>query len=199
MKKVKISGVYKITNPEGKVYVGSSKDIELRISKGYKNKHGNKRKRHIDISINYFGFENHIFETIEACEQSVLSERERHWQEELNCLYPNGLNRNLVKTSTKKQQHCEDTIRVISEKKMGTPAWNRGIPTSESTKKTIKDRYSPLQRSVCRLIMDTRTGVFYYCAREAAEAINMHVNSLRGNLKAPNKDYRTNKTHLIYV
>lgn len=191
-------GIYKITNPTGLIYIGASKNIEKRIAKGYKNKVGGKT-RLIDASMLVYGYENHIFETVELCNVDQLNNRERHYQELFNCLHPNGLNKNLVACDGKKQTPCSDTVELIRQSKVGLEPWNKGLPTWESTKKTIRERYTPLSRSASKIILDTRNGVFYYCLREASETYGIPKQTLKMNLSAPNKENRKNKTHLIYV
>jgi len=54
-------GIYKITNPDNKVYVGQSKNIHSRF-KDYKKVNYNQRK--VYESILKYGIENHKFEII---------------------------------------------------------------------------------------------------------------------------------------
>lgn len=194
----KICGVYKITNPIGQIYIGSSKDIHSRINKAYKC-NITKRVRLINKSISMYGFENHKIDIVEICNPNILFERERFWQEELNSLYPNGLNRNLVSCPGKKQVASTTTRNLISYNKKGCKAWNKGIPTSESTKLTISNKYTPLQRKSSKLILDIFTGVYFYSLREASEAYSIPKSTLKSNLTAPNRDARHNKTTLIFV
>lgn len=80
-------GIYKITNPEGKIYIGLSKNIEKRW-KQYKNKVGDSNKK-LQESLKYLEYNNHIFEIIELIDydnlltekqnSKILRERERHW------------------------------------------------------------------------------------------------------------------------
>ena len=195
----KIIGVYKITNPEGKIYIGSSVDVKKRIRNEYESKSPKQKVRCVNESIAKYGYENHIVEIIETCSKEDLKQRERFWQEANDCLYPNGLNKNLVKCKGKKQVCSEHTNQLISSSKIGTPAWNKGVPTSDSTKNTIKERYSPLHRKSSKIILDTSTGVFYYCLREASLAFSIPKQTLRANLSAPNKDCIKNKTSLVYT
>lgn len=189
-------GIYKITNPLGQVYVGASKNIYKRIKSGYKNKVG-KRKRFIHLSLDKYGIDNHKFEIIEECELSILNIRERFWQEKLNSLHPNGLNRNLVACLGKRQISCKETINIIRNKKIGSVAWNKGIPTSESTKETINRVYSALKRDWTTILMDYTTGVFYYGYRDAAKALGKPVMTVKNNITAPNKNNKINKTNII--
>lgn len=87
-------GIYKITSPNGKVYIGQSRDLkkrELQYSK-YLKRHCRQLK--LVNSINKYGWELHIFEIIEYCDFDLLNIRERYWQEfydsiekGLNCIY----------------------------------------------------------------------------------------------------------------
>lgn len=71
-------GIYKITNPEGEVYIGQSKCIERRYWSYYYNRV--KGQIYIEESLNKFGFSNHTFEIIEECEIKDLHKRENYWQ-----------------------------------------------------------------------------------------------------------------------
>jgi hypothetical protein len=80
-------GIYKITNPEGKIYIGLSKNIEKRW-KQYKNRVGDSNKK-LQESLKNLGYNNHLFEIIELIEYNILldekqnskilRERERYW------------------------------------------------------------------------------------------------------------------------
>lgn len=83
-------GIYKITSPSGKVYIGQSRNIRKRFSV-YKRKKCENQIR-IYNSIMKYGWDNHIFEVIEECEIELLNERERYWQDFYNVIGKNGLN-----------------------------------------------------------------------------------------------------------
>jgi len=86
-------GIYKITNPEGKIYIGQSKDIEKRWKQYYCISNRSQRKLY-DSFITY-GVKNHNFEVIEECIQKDLNQREIWWQNELSCFDADkGLNLN---------------------------------------------------------------------------------------------------------
>tara|TARA_R110000782_G_C14687173_1_gene400719 strand:+ start:125 stop:799 length:675 start_codon:yes stop_codon:yes gene_type:complete len=82
-------GVYKITNPKGKTYIGQSTDIEARIYKGHKYNSGSGKK--LKNSFSKYGFENHKIEILEECSIDDLTERETYWIEYYNS-YKEGLN-----------------------------------------------------------------------------------------------------------
>lgn len=62
-------GIYKITSPSNKVYIGQSRNISKRKS-SYK-KNPNKSQRYIYSSLCKYGFENHKFEVIHELPNDV--------------------------------------------------------------------------------------------------------------------------------
>jgi group I intron endonuclease len=82
-------GIYKITNPKGKIYIGQSTNIEERWEKGHKYSSGCGQK--LKNSFKKYGWENHKKEIIEECSVEELSNRETHWIEYYNS-YKKGLN-----------------------------------------------------------------------------------------------------------
>ena len=83
-------GIYKITNPKGKIYIGQSTNIEERKRK-YKYLNSNSIGTHLLNSLKKYGYENHIFEIIELCDVSSLYLKEKYWIEHYNCI-DEGLN-----------------------------------------------------------------------------------------------------------
>jgi group I intron endonuclease len=75
-----IIGIYKITNPSGKVYIGQSINIEDRWKKYQKYPESIKNQTKLYNSIIKHGYKNHIFEIIEECEEFKLLERETYWK-----------------------------------------------------------------------------------------------------------------------
>ena len=67
-------GIYKITSPKGKIYIGQSVNIELRLKK-YKNS-GAIQQPKLNHSFNKYGFSSHVVEIIEICRESDLNDRE---------------------------------------------------------------------------------------------------------------------------
>lgn len=91
--KIRVCGIYKFTNPIGQVYIGKSVNIYSRLASHKTTKACTK----LGYSIRVYGFENHKFEIVEECEESVLFERERFWQDHFEVVNPRkGLNGNLV-------------------------------------------------------------------------------------------------------
>jgi group I intron endonuclease len=79
--------IYKITSPSGKFYVGQTNDLRKRI-----NAHRNSMKRkwtHVILinSFKKYGFDEHLFEILEECDDRDLDEKEKFWIKELKSFY----------------------------------------------------------------------------------------------------------------
>lgn len=109
---MKISGIYKITSPSGKIYIGQSKNIENRLKK-YKSIGVNKQPK-IERSIKKYGWDNHTFEIIEECILENLNNRERYWQDFYNVLGENGLNCVLTRSDEKRFEMSDETRKKIA-------------------------------------------------------------------------------------
>lgn len=72
-------GIYKITSPNEKVYIGQSINIEKRF-KEHKNSI-NKKQTKLYKSFQKYGFINHKFDIIENCLIEQLNEREFYWKQ----------------------------------------------------------------------------------------------------------------------
>lgn len=94
-------GIYKITNPNNRVYIGQSKVIEKRLY-CYSNVKNCKNQIRLYRSLVKYGWKNHKFDVIEECLIEQLNERERYWQDYYDVLGEKGMNLILTKTDTKK-------------------------------------------------------------------------------------------------
>ena len=112
-------GIYKITNPEGKIYVGYSKNIEKRFIQ-HKNLQfkGNNKLRE---SLIQYGGDSHSFEIIEEINISdldyrdsnaIIRKRERYWINNFQS-FKNGLNEN--KGGSGCATHTKEAKRLIGE------------------------------------------------------------------------------------
>lgn len=93
-------GIYKITNPEGKSYIGLSREIEVRW-KSYKNMQFQSNNL-LKESFKKYGYDNHNFEILEEIQliadtygknTAILRKQERYWIDKLDTFH-NGLNQN---------------------------------------------------------------------------------------------------------
>ena len=108
-----MQGIYQITNPNGKTYIGLSKDIKNRW-KSYRHYTGIAKNSSIKFSLKEHGFDNHKFEVLEEVEGDgkKLRERERYWIEKTNSL-TKGLNDNRGGCGT--INHTAESKRLIGE------------------------------------------------------------------------------------
>ena len=102
----KLIGIYKITSPSERVYIGQSIDIHKRWKTYTKLYKSNQGQILLNNSFQKYGVENHIFEIIEECKEKDLNCRERFWQDEFNVLQ-GGLNCIL--------QECGEKLRILSK------------------------------------------------------------------------------------
>lgn len=105
-------GIYKITNPNNKVYIGQSVDITTRWNTHRRSIYNKKKTRLINSFLKY-GVNNHIFEIVEVCDVLKLNERERHYQDYYNVI-EFGLNSKLTQTNDKSGSLSEETKQKIS-------------------------------------------------------------------------------------
>lgn len=111
-----MSGIYKITNPKGKVYIGQSVNVDNR-KKYYKSLRC-KNQTKIYNSLKKYGFENHIFEIVCYCDISELNELERYYQEIYNVI-DSGLNCKLTNTNDSSGVLSEETKNKIRNVNLG--------------------------------------------------------------------------------
>lgn len=110
-------GIYKITSPNGRIYIGQSTDIEYRFSI-YKRLKCRQQSRLYNSFVKH-GVNNHVFDVIEECSVDLLNERERHWQDFYNVLGKAGLNCVLVSTSSLQKVVSDETKAKISNSVTG--------------------------------------------------------------------------------
>jgi len=134
-----MTGIYKITSPSNRVYVGQSVSISRRWNDYKKSLKGNQIKLY--NSIKKYGYDNHVFEIIELCNEDSLNCRERFWQEKLDCV-ENGLNCKYVKTKDKYGRLSKSTIQKMKDADKSYMIGNNyrlGILHTDETKKRISN------------------------------------------------------------
>lgn len=196
-------GIYKITSPSNRIYIGQSINIDRRFSQYRRLDNSVRTSPKLFRSLKKYGYEKHIFEVIETCDVDVINERERYWQEFYDANSPNNLNCLLTSTLEKKQTG----LKLSEDHKKQISKVHKGKVYSEETRQKIrlarakqvitqehKDKIS-LNSGSARLVLNTSNGIYYRSAKEAAESINMKSNSLVCRLIGKIK----NNTNLVYV
>lgn len=106
-------GIYKITSPSGKVYIGQSTNIEKRWK--YYLSLNCKNQIKLFNSLKKYGPGNHKFEIIEECSENVLEEREIYWGHICNTLN-DGLN---LRLGNKRGKWSKETLIKMSKSQSG--------------------------------------------------------------------------------
>lgn len=109
-------GIYKITSPFGKIYIGQSTNIIKR--KTYYKHSLCKNQTKLYYSIKKYGIDKHIFEIIEECNIKELNNKERFWQDFYNCV-KKGLNCRLTESDDKSGNISEETKNKIGKANTG--------------------------------------------------------------------------------
>ena len=92
-------GIYKVTSPSGRVYIGQSVDVKHRFYE-YSLISNCQSQIKLFNSLKKYGVNGHKFEVLEECGVGNLNERERYYQDYYNVL-DGGLNCKLTTTSDK--------------------------------------------------------------------------------------------------
>lgn len=172
-------GIYKITSPTNKVYIGQSVDIEKRFLK-YNNLDC-KGQTKLYSSLNKHKPENHIFEIIEECEVEILTDREGYWQDFYEVTTKKGLNCRRVTTSDKSGYDSEETKQRRSLTMKGKPRPELigkllGFKHSEQAKQNMSDGHadvSGVNNPKAKAVENKITGAVYGTITEASEKENI--------------------------
>jgi group I intron endonuclease len=182
-------GIYKITNPKGKVYIGKSINVEKRLEY-YKYISPRKSQHKLNNSIAKYGFQNHTLEIIEQCEESKLNEREIYWIEYynsvksgLNLMYGGEGGRQSQEVKNKKsismtgKKHSLSTREKMSKSKKGHSMYN------DEWRKSISEANKGGTSSKPVLQYDKRGNFIkeWSSKVEAAKALNMNNVSISNN------------------
>lgn len=162
---MKICGIYKITSPNNRIYIGQSNDIRRRILTYFEPKGGSSQVR-LKASFKKYGIDLHSFIILEDCEESLLNEKERYWQEHYDVLSKSGLNCKMTTTLDKSGRLSDETKKLIGDKTKGT------TKTCQSTMKKVY-QYS-------------KDGAFlqeYVSLREAERQTGIHSSSITHSIK----------------
>ena len=206
-----IIGIYKITNPKNKSYIGQSINIKRRFREYEMLKCTQQPK--IYNSLNKYGVCNHIFEILEICSLGELNEKEKYWKiyynavcDGLNCeLYDNGVG-----------PRGEQVKAKISKSKKGTKGWPKGKSKSEECKVLMskiaktqdwrkdvgkKQKGKPKhtiehRENLKKPIKDLNTNKIYNSCTEAALDLNISLTLISNSL---NKLYKRSKWNFIYA
>lgn len=111
-KKINMIGIYKITSPSNRIYIGQSINIPVRF-KYYKSLQCKKQPKLYRSFIKY-GVENHKFEVVEICISENLNDKERYYQEFFNVINT-GLNCSLVNSKNRAGEMSLNSKKLMSK------------------------------------------------------------------------------------
>jgi group I intron endonuclease len=204
-----IIGIYKITNPKGKIYIGQSIDIERRF-KEYKTLQC-KNQPKIYNSLYKYTPENHMFEIIEECIFEQLNNRELYWKlyynsinEGLNCeLYDNGIGPRSEETKLKISSSQKGNKYNLGKKRTKeTKQLQSDIAKSQIWRKNVgikqkgKNKHSNQHiKQMCKKIIDNNTGIIYNSCTEASLSLGISMSLISNSL---NKIYKKSKWNFNY-
>jgi len=125
------SGIYKLTSPSGKIYIGQSINVQKRLRGYYHNFKFLQEQRRLYNSFMKYGVEAHNFEIVELCTPLQLDEKELEWGLKLKVLGENGL---VCRLGHANGKMSEESKKLISKALMG----------KKQSKETIEKRRAKL-------------------------------------------------------
>lgn len=202
-------GIYKITNPSNKIYIGQSTNIKERFRKY--SKLSNKRQIKLYNSFQKYGIDNHQFEIIEECSEDMLDEREIYWGNHYDVLGDNGLNlrlgngrgscseetKNKISNSLKGYRRSKEHCLHLSIAKTGIPSKRKGKPDPKQ-KGQPKPGAGPKKGSKLigagpktgNSIINTVTGDVYDSIKKCMDQEKISKRRMFLLLKNPNSNYK---------
>ena len=199
-----MTGIYSITSPNGKVYIGQSINIEKRF-KSYQRLEC-KLQTKIYNSLIKYGFDSHKFDVIVSGDfnQDLLNELEIHYIRLYNT-YSNGLNLTSGGLGSRGRAATDSMKKKISNANKGKVSPNKGKSPSEETRKklaekrklyvTSEETKKKLSLAGGRKVIDTSTGIIYRSAKEGADFLNVNHNTFLCWMTGK----RTNKSTFRYL
>lgn len=201
-------GIYKITSPSGKVYIGQSVNIEKRF-KQYQFLYKIKNQTKLYNSFKKYGIDAHLVEIIIECEEAELNDLERYYQDLYNVINT-GLNCTLTNSSDRSGKHSKETSEKIrkslkgrkvnpesvrkmresltgrkltDEQKKSISEGRKGMKIPESTRLRMSESKKGGKNPMARKVINIETGVVFDTMVEAAESVGVTKNALYHHLK----------------
>lgn len=187
-------GIYKITSPKKKIYIGQSINIEKRWDK-YKNLQCESQIKLYRSFLKY-GIEKHKFEIIILCELEKLNELEKYYINKFDTFNTNkGLN---LTSGGDNKIVSEETRKKISESKKGkkhTDKTKEKCRQASLGRKHSEDTKNKMSNSQKKIILNIETGIYYFGLEEASKYNSITKSKLGKYLRGT----INNITNLMYV
>ena len=140
-------GIYKITSPSGKIYIGQTTNYSKRYN-AYKN-HKCKLQPKLFASIEKYGFINHTIEILKECQIEDLNYYERYYQEYYESVL-NGLNLRYTATTDKSGFMSEETKKKMSDSGKGkiiTEEWRKNLSIAGTNRKHTEEEKQKISQA----------------------------------------------------
>jgi group I intron endonuclease len=201
-----MKGIYKISSPTNKIYIGQSINIERRF-KEYKKLYCMPQRK-LYFSLKKYGIEKHIFEILEECTEDMLLKRETYWKNFYKVLEIPSL---CCRIDGKGGKNSKETNKLISQGNTGISR-NKGRKQTDEEKKLrskIRYGYKPLPQHLENMrssmmgknvtpILCINDNKSYSSIREAAKILNLNERSIQNHLSGLTKSLK-NKLQFKYI
>jgi len=152
-------GIYKITNPNGRIYIGQSTNIKLRWNVYHRLKC--KDQPSLYNSLKKHGSENHQYEILEECMVEDLDKKEIFWGQYYDVLSHKHLNNRLGRGFG--SFDSEETKRKKSECHKGrSNYWLKGKTFSEDHKRKISEAKKGVSNTITKTRKDKGISKTYH-------------------------------------
>ena len=140
-------GIYKITSPSNKIYIGQTTNYSKRHN-AYKN-HKCKRQPKLFASIEKYGFINHTIEIVKECQVEDLNYYERYYQEYYESVL-NGLNLRYTATTDKSGFMSEESKKKMSNSGKGkvmSEEWRKNLSIAGMNRKHTEEEKQKISQA----------------------------------------------------
>lgn len=199
-------GIYRITSPNNRIYIGQSIDVKKRF-KDYRVINRVRAQCKLYNSLNKYGIDSHKFEIICECTREQLNELEKFYIELYDSV-KNGLNMKVSgrfgylseesKNKIRGRKHTEEAKRKMKGRKFSDThiknLMGRKCMNGKKHSLLTKEKMS-LSSPLSKIVLNVQTGIFYNSTEDAAKSIGIGGETLRRKLVGQRK----NNTQLIYA
>ena len=178
-------GIYKITNPNKRIYIGQSTNIEGRWIK-YKQL-SCKDQPSLYSSLKKYGPENHIFEIIEECNIEQLDEHEIYWGKQYDVLNNFNLHNRLGRGFG--SFDSDETKRKKSESNKGISR-NKGNSYAKGHKlspKSIQNITEKRKKPIYQLDKQNNIIKEWPSIKKASQILNIQSSDINNCCRGKNK------------
>lgn len=181
--------IYKITNPNGLIYIGRTKNPKKRF-RTYEILNC-KEQPALYNSLKKYGYDKHIIEIIDECELDEAPKKEEYYIEKLNSFH-NGLNCTFGgfdgflpgEFSCSKR---EDVRKKMSERKIEYYKHHKhpslGAKRSQETIDKIKERRAVQAPIIRYYVLDLETGIYYEGIKELSNILGINYKAFHHRIR----------------